>query len=114
MAPLSVNDRILVVDRRLFREDTTRLFVGVIEACDNYVVKARGYTYFVDPYQVGGIGRRVEERVRLISLLAGEVVFALPTDTDVSSVQIKCSPKSLVLTDNKSVTLDLSEWLYRG
>jgi hypothetical protein len=114
MTPLSVQDRILVVDRRLFREDTTRLFVGVVEAYDKYVVRARGYTYFVDPYQVGGTGRRVEERVRLVSLLAGEVVYALPSDTDVPSVQIKCSPKALVLTDNKSVTLDLSEWLYRG
>jgi hypothetical protein len=114
MTALNVEDRILIVDRRLFREDTTRLFVGVVEACDAYLVRARGYTYFVDPYQVGGVGRRIEERVRLVSLLAGEVIYVLPAGTEVSSVQIKCSPKSLVLTDNKNVALDLSEWLYRG
>ncbi len=114
MAIIDTNERILVVERRLFREDTTRFFVGVVEACDELVVRARGYVYFVDPYQVGGVGRRVDQRVRLISLASGGVIYVLPPEVDVSSVQLKCSPKSLVLTDNKSLSMDLSEWLYRG
>ena len=37
MATVKAHDRILVVDRKLFRDDNTRLFIGVVEDYDGGV-----------------------------------------------------------------------------
>jgi hypothetical protein len=113
MATVHAHDRILVVDRKLFRDDNTRLFIGVVEDYDAGVVRARGYAYHINPYEVAGTERRAEERVRIVSLSAGDIIYTLPKDVDITRLQVKRSPKSLVVTDDRSLMMDLSEWLYR-
>jgi hypothetical protein len=113
MATVKAHDRILVVDRKLFRDDNTRLFIGVVEDYDGGVVRARGYAYHINPYEVAGTERRAEERVRIVSLSAGDVIYMLPREVDIARLQVKRSPKSLVVTDELALLIDLSEWLYR-
>lgn len=114
MALVQTRDRILVVDRKLFRDDNTRLFIGVVEDHDAGVVRLRGYAYHINPYEVAGTERRAEERVRIVSLSAGDIVYVLPKDVDIASLQVRRSPKSLMLADGHSLMVDLSEWLYRA
>lgn len=111
---VKVEDRIAVVDRKLFKDDNTRLFVGEVVAVEAGVVRARGYAYHINPYEVAGTERHAEERMRIISLSAGDIIYALPTSVTVAELMVRRSPKSLVLTDGKSLVLDLSEWLYRA
>ena len=113
MSTVHIHDRILVVDRKLFRDDNTRLFIGVVEEYESGMVRARGYAYHISPYEVAGTERRAEERVRIISLSAGDIIYTLPKDVDITRLQVKRSPKSLVVTDEQSLMMDLSEWLYR-
>ena len=114
MATVHAHDRILVVDRKLFRDDNTRLFIGVVEDYEGGGVRARGFAFHISPYEVAGTERRAEERVRIVSLSAGDIIYTLPREIDISKLQVKRSPKSLVVTDEQNVMIDLSEWLYRA
>jgi|SRR3990172_8478607 len=113
MALIQARDRILVVDRKLFQDDNTRLFIGVVEDHDGDVVRLRGYAYHINPYEVAGTERRAEERVRMVSLSAGDIIYVLPRDVDIATLQVRRSPKQLIVADGKSLMFDLSEWLYR-
>ncbi len=108
-----VGDRIVVVDRKLFRDDNTRLFIGVVEHYENGVVRARGFSFHINPYEVAGAEPRAEERVRIVSLSAGDVIYTMPEGVDIKQLQVRRSPKSLTLTDNRAFIMDLSEWMYR-
>jgi hypothetical protein len=112
MASVHSNDRILVVDRKLFRDDVTNMFVGVVEDYEDGFARARGYAYHIHPYEMG-TERRAEERVRLVSLYSGDVVYVLPRELNVAQIQIRRSPKSLILTDGQSFTMDLTDCLAR-
>jgi hypothetical protein len=114
MPLLETGDRIAVIDRKLFRDDNTRLFVGVVEDYENGVARASGFGYHINPYEVAGTERRAEERTRLVAVSSWDVVYVLPKEIDIGDLQVRRSPKSLVLTDGKSLMMDLSEWLYRA
>ena len=113
MAIFSNGDRILVIDRRLFKDDNTRLFVGVIEEFDRDVMRARGFSFHVSPYEVSGAERRGEERVRVITLAAGDIIFLLPREQDLTRLQLKRSPKSMQLTVGV-FAMDLSDFMLRA
>jgi hypothetical protein len=113
MAAVSEGDRFVLIDRRLFRDDNTRIFVGMVDRFEEGVIIARGFGYHVSPYEVTGTERRSEERIRIISLAAGDIIYLLPRDQDVSKLQLKRSPKSMMLTDGK-FAMDLSDFMLRG
>ncbi len=113
MAIVTDGDRILVVDKRLFKDDNTRLFVGIVEEFANDVIRARGFSFHVSPYEVSGAERRGEERVRIITLSAGDIVFVLPREQDLTRLQLKRSPKSMQLTDGV-FAMDLSDFMLRA
>lgn len=113
MAAVSEGDRIVVVDRRLFRDDNTRIFIGVVERHEEGVLVVRGFGYHVSPYEVSGTERRGDERVRLLSLSAGDMIYVLPREQEISGLQLKRSPKSMMLTDGK-FAMDLSDFMLRA
>jgi hypothetical protein len=113
MPAIKTEDRIVVIDRRLFRDDNTRIFVAVVEEFDEGVIRARGFVYHLSPYEVSGTERRGEERTRVITLASGDIIYLLPRDQDVAKLQLKRSPKSLMLSDGV-FTLDLTDFLLRA
>lgn len=113
MPALRDGDRLLVIDRKLFKDDNTRLFVGTIEEYDEVAVRVRGYPFHLSPYEISGAERHGEERVRIISISAGDLIFLLPRELDCSKVKLRRTPKSLMLTDGDKLAYDLSEWLMR-
>jgi hypothetical protein len=115
MPALHDNDRVLIIDRKLFKDDNTRLFVGVVEEYDDEAaIRVRGVPFHLSPYEISGAERHGDERVRIISLGAGDLIYLLPRELDISKVQLRRSPKSLMLTDGGALSLDLSEWLLRA
>jgi len=112
MPALLSNDRVLVVDRKLFRDDVTNMFVGVVEDYEDGFVRARGYAYHIHPYEMG-TERRAEERMRVFSLYSGDVIYLLPHNLDIAQIQIKRTPKTLILTDGQSFQMDLTDCLAR-
>ena len=113
MAALSDGDRVLIIDRKLFKDDNTRFFVGVIEEYDAVAVRVRGFPFHLSPYEISGAERHGEERIRVISMSAGDLIYLMPRELDTAKVHLRRSPKSLMLTDGEEYTVDLSEWLLR-
>lgn len=113
MAIISEGARIVVVERRLFRDDNTRIFVGVVEKFEEGVISVHGFSIHVSPYEVTGTERRGEERLRLLSLAAGDIIYVLSPEQDISKLQLKRSPKSMQLTDGK-FSMDLSDFMLRA
>ncbi|HYB92117.1 MAG TPA: hypothetical protein VEC38_13865 [Candidatus Binataceae bacterium] len=113
MPAIRDGDRVVLVDKRVFRDDNTRIFVGIVEEFDAGIIRARGYSYHVSPYEVAGTERRGEECVRVISLASGDMLYLLPRDQDITKLQLKRSPKSMSLTDGK-FAMDLSDFLLRA
>jgi hypothetical protein len=114
MPALRDGDRVLVIDRKLFKDDNTRLFVGVVEEYDETAIRVHGYPFHLSPYEISGAERHGDERIRIISMTAGDLIYLLSRELDVSKLQLRRSPKSLMLTDGENMTLDLSEWLLRA
>jgi hypothetical protein len=113
MPAVREGDRVVIIDKKLFRDDNTRIFVGIVEEYDEAVLRARGYSYHVNPYEIAGTERAGEERVRLASLNGDSQFYLLPRDVDISRIQLKRSPKAMVLTDG-AITLDLTDWMLRA
>ena len=113
MAAIGEGDRIVLIDRRLFKDDNTRIFVGNIEETEGSLVRARGFVFHVSSYEVAGQERRGEERVRVFSMGAGDIVYVLPKTLDISKLMLKRSPKSMTLSDG-TYALDLSDFLLRA
>ncbi len=113
MAAIGEGDRIVLIDRRLFKEDNTRIFVGIVETTDGVLIRARGYVFHVSSYEVAGQERRGEERLRVFSMGSGDIVYLLPPGQDISRLMLKRSPKSMTLSDGQ-YAMDLSDFLLRA
>jgi hypothetical protein len=114
MPAIRDGDHILVIDRKLFHDDNTRFFVGVVEEYDDRVIRLRGFPFHLSPYEVTGVERHGEPRVRVLSLSGDILHYMLPRETEHDKMQLRRSPTSLPITDGGAVTLDLSEWLMRA
>jgi len=112
MAALGEGDRIVLIDRRLFKDDNTRIFVGVVEQTDGILVSARGFSFHISPYDVAGQERRGDERLRVFSMGSGDIVYLLPREQDIERLMLKRSPKSMTLSDGV-FAMDLSDFLLR-
>jgi hypothetical protein len=113
MPALRQGDPVVIIERRLFRDDNTRIFVGIVEEFDDGAIRARGFGFHVSPYEVAGAERRSEDRVRVFSLSAGDVVYVLERGQDISGLQLRRSPKAMSLTDG-TFSMDLSDFLLRA
>jgi len=107
-------DRLLIIEPRLYKDDNTRMLVGIVEEYDQSIIRLRGFPFHLNPYEISGSERHGEERVRLVSLASGYIIYQLPQELDVSKLMLRRSPKSLMLCEGDNMSLDLSEWLTRS
>ncbi len=113
MAVIGEGDRIVLIDRRLFKDDNTRIFVGIVEQIEGTLIRVRGFTFHVSAYEVPGQERRGEEPMRVFSMGSGDIVYLLPKEQDISRLMLKRSPKSMTLSDGL-YAMDLSDFLLRA
>jgi len=113
MRAVAENDRVLIIDRKLFKDDNLRIYIGTVESSDSNVVRIRGYLFHVSPYDVAGTERRGEERTRITSLASGDLIFILPAHINPAEMVLKRSPKSMQLSDGVN-NVDLTDFLSRA
>ncbi|HLH77000.1 MAG TPA: hypothetical protein VKV28_09375 [Candidatus Binataceae bacterium] len=113
MATVHPNDRLLIIDRKLFRDDLTRFFVGVVEDCEEGVVRMHGYSYHINPYQMGS-EKRVDERTRIVSLHGTDLCYVLPRELNIAQVAVTHTTKSVILSDGQAWSLDLTDYMTRA
>ena len=103
------NARILVAHRRLFPEDSDRLFFGELLAYEDGVAKVRGRTFLPDPYR-GGYQRKDEVRTKLVAVASGNImVYELPATLQLEHLRVETQGVFTRITDGAGFHLDLSE-----
>jgi hypothetical protein len=113
MAVIEQGDRVLIIDRKLFKDDNVRMFVGVVEAIDGAVLRVKGCPFHLNPYEITWTERPGDERLRIVPLSSGAQIYVLSREVDLAKLQLRRSPKALTLTDGHLVSLDLRDWLER-
>lgn len=106
---LELKDKVLACHRRLFDADEPRFFAGEVTAFNGAVVKLRGYS-FVRDLNTGSLLRKPDERIKLISVIAGtHLLYQLPAAVVIQSLHFKLDEGLLVLADGAGFEMDLTE-----
>ena len=101
--------KVLIAHRRLFPEDSERLFFGEVLAYEDGVVKVRGCTFLRDPYR-GGLMRKDEVRTKLVSITSGTVlVYELDDSVRLDSLEAETNGMYTRVSDGADFEMDLSE-----
>lgn len=110
---LEAGDKLLVVHRRLFEKDEPRFFVGTVEAYEQGMARVLGYSFLRDKLG-GSVARKEDLRTKIFSLASGTLlVYQLPEDVTMDSLQFKNEESMIVLTDGQRFSMNLSEWTAR-
>lgn len=114
MALLKQNERVLVVYRRQFETDHSRMFVGRVDAYQDGIVRLTGYTFARDTVD-GNYCRRSQPQTKLFPLGSGSLIsYVLPGDFSVESAELKTGDLGLYLTDEHGNELNISEWIHKA
>lgn len=107
---VEIGEKIHIMARRRFEQDIRRHFVGTVLTSDGSVVRTEGYTFVFDANK-DNYDKRPEERTRIFDLSdSGYVVNIIPKETVLEKVIYKLSDRRLVVTDEKTFSLDVNEF----
>ncbi len=107
-------DAVLVTHRRMFERDETRYFVGRAIACEGPLMKVEGWS-FVRDLSTGYVVKKDEKRTKVLSLSSpGYIVYQLPSDVCVESIDIDSGNGDAVLVDGSRHLMNLSERAHSG
>jgi len=107
---LEQGEKVLIVHRRLFEKDTSRFFVGEVQAYEQGIIKVRGYTFVKDMFS-GNMKKKSDLRTKIMSIVSGTlIVYQLPVIVLLDSVIFNLDQDGgLVLTDGEGFSMDMSE-----
>lgn len=106
---LNQGDALLVVHRRLFKDDDTRFFVGAVTYYESALACVRGHTWARDSF-AGGFYRKADARTKVISLAAGALlIYLLPAGVELEKLRFEGKDAKLILSDGKECQMDLTE-----
>ena len=114
MSLLNQYDRLLIVYRRLFSTDHSRMFVGKVEGYEDGIVRITGFTFARDVVD-GNYCRKQQSQTKLLALSSGTLItYLLPADFAVDDAETKIGDLGLYLTDNHGHDLNISEWIHKA
>lgn len=107
---VSPGERVHVITRRLFEGDLRRHFVGECTKVTENAIRLEGYAFIYDS-EKNVYERRPEKRTRIFSLSDGNLIITvLSADTALDTLKYARAKDRLVLTDGKSILLDINEF----
>ena len=106
---LKPGEKIHVIHRRYFENESRRHFVGTVECYENGLARVGGYVFGLDRVKFTFV-KRPELRTRVVALASGDVlVNIIPDHVKLEDVVYKVHNKDLRVTDGSDWYLDLSE-----
>ena len=108
---LQKDEKVHVINRRLFESDIRRHFAGTVEFATEQATRLRGYVFVWEP-RVNQFQKRKELRTRIISLVdASLIINVLPAGVDIEQLRYEIAPPEnhLVITDGE-FSLDINEF----
>jgi hypothetical protein len=104
-------EKIHVVERRMFESDLRRHFIGEIVRASDWAVLASGHAFIYDADRDRWV-RSADRRTRVVSLIdSGLLIRVVPKDTVIEDVAYEFRDR-LVVTDGK-FHLDINEFNLR-
>ena len=101
--------QILVAHRRLFENDHSRLFVGVVDAYHDGIALVTGRTWLKDGYS-GEYLCKPDFRTKVVAIASGTViVYRLPSSVDLATFRIEADGQDVVGCDDGGFRMDLNE-----
>lgn len=107
---LNAGERIHIITRRRFPEETRRHFVGEVEAASDTVARVHGYAFIYDSVRNTFV-KRPEYRTRIIGLGGeGQIIHVLDRDLNLDDLDYTIgSDGRLLLTDGRGFELEINE-----
>ena len=89
---LETGEKVHIVERRLFKEDLRRHFVGEVIKWAEHTIRAKGYTWVFDAVK-GEFIRKPEVRERIIPLTGRLTINVIPSEVDLDKIKYAYLPK---------------------
>lgn len=106
---LEVGEKVHIVERRFFKEDARRHFIGEIVKCTEHSIRVKGYLWTFEPMR--GFNRKPELRESVIHLDEGLTINIIPPEVNLEEIKYVSSlQKGHIATDGKSFSLDVTEF----
>lgn len=107
---LNSGDKILVVHRRIFENDRSRFFVGVVKEYESGIASVSGHSFSRNP-QTTAVIKKMEMRTKIISLSCGTLmIYLLDSKLDLSKVHFENAESGdFLLKHADDVIMDLTE-----
>jgi len=109
-ALLKTGDKILIVHRKLFDRDSTRFFIGKIDACSDGLCQVTGHTWLKDP-GTGMLLKKEDLRSKMIAVGSSTLLFyKLPEESNLDQIKFTHEKDGRVwLSDGGKLKMDLTE-----
>ncbi len=106
---LKPGEKIHVIHRRFYEDDTRRQFVGTVEIMDGNLARVSGYLFTIDS-NLNQFVRGDAIRTRIIPLSSGSVIVnVIPDDVDIENVRYEYRNRgNTVVTDGSEWALEIS------
>jgi hypothetical protein len=106
---LDVGEKVHIIERRLFKEDVRRHFIGEVVRSTENDIRVKGYVWTFEPMR--GFNRKPEIRERVIHLDERLIINIIPPEVNLEEIKYVSSlQKGHVVTDGKSFSLDVTEF----
>jgi len=108
---ISKGEKVHIIRRRNFADDLRRHFIGEVKEVNGRVVRVEGYVFIFDSTK-SYYFKIDKKRTTVIDLAdSGYIVNIIPPDVNIENLVYKESrEKRLVVTDEKSFSLDINEF----
>jgi len=107
---LNKGEKVHIIERRYFNEDPRRHFIGEVVRCTENAMRVKGHAWVYDYTQMQ-FTRKSEERERVVIFGDRMTVNVIPPAVNLSELKyVTTSDKSVVVTDGKKFSLDITEF----
>jgi len=108
---ISPGEKIHIVSRPLYDEDTRRYFVGEVINAEGDLVRARGYVFVLDR-RSQKFHKLPELRIRIFGFADARIIVnVIPNDTEIEAIDCQINDQArMVVTDGRSFRLDIHEF----
>jgi hypothetical protein len=107
---LETGEKILVIERRYFKEDLRRHFIGEVVRCTDTGVRVKGHVWACEAMK--GFIRKPEDREIIITFDKGLTINIIPPDVNLEDIKYTSSlQKGHFITDGRKFSLDITEFV---
>jgi G3E family GTPase len=103
-----IGEKVFIIERKYFPEDLQRHMVGEIMQSSEKALRIKGYVWIRD--NIKGFVRKNGKRERIVYPSDRTTINIIPKEVDPNDVKYLNIEKTLVVTDGKNFTLDITEF----